>query len=110
MFLCIYQRYLDEAERDKERYLKELEAYHQTEAYKLFLKKQQEKRKREMDGEPSGSAVNGGGGGIELTPGGRDEEDAPTFDIPIFTEEFLDHNKGMKECLSQYLRPRISHL
>lgn len=36
------QRYLDEAERDKERYLKELEAYHQTEAYKVFLRKQQD--------------------------------------------------------------------
>lgn len=23
-----------------------------------------------------------------------DEEDSATFDIPIFTEEFLDHNKG----------------
>ena len=40
------QVYLDEAEKDKERYLKELEAYHQTEAYKLFVKKQQEKKKK----------------------------------------------------------------
>ncbi len=45
------QRYLDEAERDKERYLKELEAYHQTEAYKVFLKKQNEKKgKGELSG------------------------------------------------------------
>lgn len=43
---CILQKYLDEAERDKERYLKELEAYHQTEAYKMFQKKQQEKKRK----------------------------------------------------------------
>ena len=34
------QRYLDEAEKDKERYMKELESYHQTEAYQLFVRKQ----------------------------------------------------------------------
>ena len=38
------QHYLDEAEKDKERYNKELEAYHQTEAYRMFTKKQQEKK------------------------------------------------------------------
>lgn len=41
---CI-QKYLEEAEKDKERYMKELEQYQQTEAYKIF-KKQQEKKKR----------------------------------------------------------------
>ena len=40
------QHYLDEAEKDKERYTKELESYHQTEAYKLFLKKQQDKKSK----------------------------------------------------------------
>jgi len=45
--LCLVkQNYLDDAEKDKERYLKELEAYHQTEAYKLFLHKQQEKKRK----------------------------------------------------------------
>ena len=34
----------EEAEKDKERYNKELEAYHQTEAYRMFTKKQQEKK------------------------------------------------------------------
>ncbi len=46
MVWCSLQHYLDEAETDKERYLKELDAYHQTEAYKLFVKKQQEKKKK----------------------------------------------------------------
>lgn len=42
MFL---QRYLDEAERDKERYMRELEKYQKTEAYKHFTRKVQEKQK-----------------------------------------------------------------
>ena len=32
-----------------------------------------------------------------------DEDDVPTFDIPIFTEEFLDHNKSMSSYLKQIL-------
>lgn len=39
------QRYLDEAERDKERYMRELEKYQKTEAYKHFKRKVQEKQK-----------------------------------------------------------------
>jgi hypothetical protein len=33
---------LDAAEQDRERYLKELEAYKQTDAYKVYTKKQRE--------------------------------------------------------------------
>lgn len=39
-----FQRYLVDAEKDKERYSKELESYHQTEAYKLFVKRQLNKK------------------------------------------------------------------
>lgn len=39
------QRYLEEAERDKERYMRELEKYQKTEAYKHFTRKVQEKQK-----------------------------------------------------------------
>ena len=34
-----------------------------------------------------------------------DEDDVPTFDIPIFTEEFLDHNKSMS---SLYLKQIVT--
>lgn len=40
-----FQRFLDEAEKDKERYNREMEAYQKTEAYKLF-KSQKEKKMR----------------------------------------------------------------
>ncbi|XP_031574462.1 high mobility group protein 20A-like isoform X2 [Actinia tenebrosa] len=39
------QLYLEEAEKDKERYMKELEEYQQTDAYKTFMTKQKALRK-----------------------------------------------------------------
>lgn len=45
MCLVLSQRYLDEADRDKERYMRELEQYQKTEAYKHFSRKVQEKQK-----------------------------------------------------------------
>jgi len=36
---------LEEAEKDKERYMKELEEYQQTDAYKSFMSKQKALRK-----------------------------------------------------------------
>ncbi|ETE66633.1 High mobility group protein 20A [Ophiophagus hannah] len=62
-----FQRYLDEADRDKERYMKELEQYQKTEAYKK---------------EP-------------------DTKERSVFDIPIFTEEFLNHSKAREAELRQ---------
>lgn len=101
------QNYLDDAEKDKERYLKELEAYHQTEAYKLFLHKQQEKKRKELQDENDPRVPTGvmNGSGLDMIGDGvkQDEDDVPTFDIPIFTEEFLDHNK-MREGELRQLR------
>uniref|UniRef100_A0A3Q2CDS3 High mobility group protein 20A n=1 Tax=Cyprinodon variegatus TaxID=28743 RepID=A0A3Q2CDS3_CYPVA len=75
------QRYLDEAERDKERYMRELEKYQKTEAYKHFTRKVQEKQKGKRH------------------RGQKDAEgkDRTVFDIPIFTEEFLNHSKREAE-------------
>lgn len=42
----LFQKYLDEAERDRERYQKELEDYHKTEAYRVFMKKLHEKKRK----------------------------------------------------------------
>lgn len=89
------QHYLEEAERDKERYVKELEAYHQTEAYKMFTKKQAEKKAKEDDAE-NRAPLNGA-----LDASNAPTDDTPSFDIPIFTEEFLDHNKTRETELRQ---------
>ncbi|XP_063228914.1 high mobility group protein 20A [Bacillus rossius redtenbacheri] len=86
------QMYLDAAEQDRERYLKELHAYKQTEAYKLFMQKQAQKKQRD-DKMATDAAAH------EEEP--EQESDMPGFDIPIFTEEFLDHNKGREAELRQ---------
>ena len=48
------QGYLEEAEKDKERYMKELEQYQQTDAYKNFVARQKAMKK----GEAKNAVVN----------------------------------------------------
>ncbi|XP_030222466.1 high mobility group protein 20A isoform X2 [Gadus morhua] len=84
------QRYLEEAERDKERYMRELEKYQKTEAYKHFTRKVQEKQKGKRHRTE---------GGHQVTIDNHHEKDVEgkersVFDIPIFTEEFLNHSKA----------------
>lgn len=89
------RRYLDEADRDKERYMRELEQYQKTEAYKVFSRKAQDRQK----------------GKSHRQEGARQaahdhEKEAETkersvFDIPIFTEEFLNHSKAREAELRQ---------
>ncbi|KAK3095460.1 hypothetical protein FSP39_014973, partial [Pinctada imbricata] len=92
------QRFLDEAERDKERYNREMEAYQKTDSYKLFKsqneKKMKEKKKCNI---------------LLQIMSERDEDERGAFDIPIFTEEFLDHNKARESELRQ-LRKQTTEL
>ncbi|KAL3885390.1 hypothetical protein ACJMK2_025456 [Sinanodonta woodiana] len=92
------QKYLDDAEKDKERYLKELEAYQRTDAYKSF-KMQQDKRIKDIDNKTQTMDVS------------NDPEDEiiGSFDVPIFTEEFMDHNKAREAELRQ-LRKQTTEL
>ncbi|XP_063770896.1 SWI/SNF-related matrix-associated actin-dependent regulator of chromatin subfamily E member 1-related isoform X1 [Pseudophryne corroboree] len=84
------QRYLDDAERDKQQYMKELREYQQSEAYKMCAEKIQEKKiKKEETGASAVSTLNG----HMLKTGDSQSDGFPTFDVPIFTEEFLDQNK-----------------
>jgi len=103
------QRYLDEAERDKERYSKELESYHQTEAYQMFLHKQYDKRNKD-ENDTSCVAINGASSepASEMHKP-RVDDDTSTFDIPIFTEEFLDHNKMRESELRQLRRQNTEY-
>lgn len=96
------QRYLDDAEKDKERYLRDMEAYQKTDAYKLFKLQKEKKLKNEQREEYDGQ------NGSSLEPE-KDEEDFGTFDIPVFTEEFLDHNKTREQELRQ-LRKQTTEL
>ncbi|XP_044162207.1 SWI/SNF-related matrix-associated actin-dependent regulator of chromatin subfamily E member 1-related isoform X2 [Bufo gargarizans] len=84
------QRYLDDAEREKQQYIKELREYQQSEAYKMCAEKIQEKMKNEENS--SLSATNVLNGHTQKATDSQNEI-LSAFDVPIFTEEFLDHNK-----------------
>nr|XP_040040270.1 SWI/SNF-related matrix-associated actin-dependent regulator of chromatin subfamily E member 1-related isoform X2 [Gasterosteus aculeatus aculeatus] len=95
------QRYLDEAEREKMQYAQELKDYQQTEAFHITSAKIQDKRIKKEDtpsviistsSEPSASKAS------DLTRG---------FDIPIFTEEFLDQNKAREAELRRLRKANI---
>ncbi|XP_790476.3 high mobility group protein 20A [Strongylocentrotus purpuratus] len=91
------QRFLDEADRDKERYAKELQQYQQTEAFKAFSRKQEERKLRNELMEAEEAQTNGSA--MEFIDENREE--IPGFDIPIFTEEFLNYNKVRENELRQ---------
>ncbi|TNN59007.1 SWI/SNF-related matrix-associated actin-dependent regulator of chromatin subfamily E member 1-related [Liparis tanakae] len=95
------QRYLDEAEREKMQYAQELKDYQQTEAYQITSAKIQDKRIKKEDtpsviiSTSSESAVSK----LSDLPRG--------FDIPIFTEEFLDQNKARESELRRLRKANI---
>uniref|UniRef100_A0A8C2ZC98 High mobility group protein 20A n=1 Tax=Cyclopterus lumpus TaxID=8103 RepID=A0A8C2ZC98_CYCLU len=98
------QRYLDEAERDKERYMRELEKYQKTEAYKHFTRKVQEKQKgKRHHGGETWSAVHRS---IHKDAEGKDRT---VFDIPIFTEEFLNHSKAREAEMRQLRKTNMEY-
>ncbi|BES92984.1 High mobility group 20A [Nesidiocoris tenuis] len=82
------QAYLTAAEQDRERYAQELAAYKQSDAYRIFSEQQQVVKKVKEENEensfqePENNEMNG-------------------YDIPIFTEDFLDHNKSREIELRQ---------
>lgn len=100
------QRYLDEAERDKERYMQELEKYQKTEAYKHFTRKQQEKQKgKKRHRADGGHQV----ANESLHEKDMDGKDMSVFDIPIFTEEFLNHSKAREAEMRQLRKTNMEY-
>ncbi|XP_008557980.1 high mobility group protein 20A [Microplitis demolitor] len=90
------QQYLIAAEQDKERYNREYSDYKQTEAYRLFSEKQsmdKQNDKKVTDGTTNPDPIE------NLSE--KDNDGFSGFDIPIFTEEFLDHNKACESELRQ---------
>ncbi|XP_048473147.1 high mobility group protein 20A isoform X6 [Rhincodon typus] len=98
------QHYLDEAERDKERYMKELEQYQQTEAYKRFSQKADDKRHTKGLSQDEGSRTNN-----FSVPEQTELKDRSVLDIPIFSEEFLDHSKARERELRQLRKSNIEY-
>lgn len=95
------QRYLDEAEREKLQYVRELKEYQQSEAYKITSAKIQDKKVKKEDS-PSVIINTSSGPAIQKIP-----TDLPRFDIPIFTEEFLDQNKAREAELRRLRKANV---
>ncbi|XP_015251512.1 PREDICTED: SWI/SNF-related matrix-associated actin-dependent regulator of chromatin subfamily E member 1-related-like isoform X2 [Cyprinodon variegatus] len=94
------QRYLDEAEREKVQYAQELKEYQQTEAYHITSAKIHDK-KIKKDSLP---VVVSTSSGLSLM---KAPELSTRFDIPIFTEEFLDQNKAREAELRRLRKANI---
>ncbi|XP_061833883.1 SWI/SNF-related matrix-associated actin-dependent regulator of chromatin subfamily E member 1-related [Nerophis lumbriciformis] len=93
------QHYLDEAEREKMQYAQELKEYHQTEAYQITSAKIQDKRIKKEDNQ---SVIISASSGLPKAP-----ELPGRFEIPIFTEEFLDQNKAREAELRRLRKANI---
>ncbi|XP_041914140.1 SWI/SNF-related matrix-associated actin-dependent regulator of chromatin subfamily E member 1-related [Alosa pseudoharengus] len=94
------QRFLDEAEREKVQYARELREYQQSEAYQITTAKVQDKKiKRE---ELSSVIINSSG-----QTGLKSSDFSNGFDIPIFTEEFLDQNKAREAELRRLRKANV---
>lgn len=93
------QRYLDEAEREKMQYAQELKEYQQTEAYHITSAKMHDKRFKKDS--PSVFIRTSSESSLPKA------SDISRFDIPIFTEEFLDQNKAREAELRRLRKANI---
>ncbi|KAM9385281.1 SWI/SNF-related matrix-associated actin-dependent regulator of chromatin subfamily E member 1-related isoform 2-T2 [Pholidichthys leucotaenia] len=94
------QRYLDEAEREKMQYAQELKEYQQTEAYQITTAKIQDKRIKKDT--PSVNVSSSSGSSLT-----KAFDFSSRFEIPIFTEEFLDQNKAREAELRRLRKANI---
>eukprot|EP00092_Neocalanus_flemingeri_P005635 GFUD01006069.1.p1 GENE.GFUD01006069.1~~GFUD01006069.1.p1 ORF type:complete len:310 (-),score=106.26 GFUD01006069.1:648-1577(-) len=109
-------KYNDLARRDKDRYDKEFAEYQLTDSYKQYLESQGgngavgggdqrvKKKKKTMAGsslarDSKRNSFDESDGEVVVAEPHR--ENGNNFDIPIFTEEFLDHNKARELELRQ---------
>ncbi|KAJ8278859.1 hypothetical protein COCON_G00059250 [Conger conger] len=95
------QRYLDEAEREKQQYARDLKEYQQSEAFQITSAKIQDKKvKRE---ELTSVIINA----TSLGAGYKGSDLSNRFDVPIFTEEFLDQNKARESELRRLRKANV---
>ncbi|XP_014239921.1 SWI/SNF-related matrix-associated actin-dependent regulator of chromatin subfamily E member 1-related-like [Cimex lectularius] len=82
------QQYLSAAEQDRVRYLEEVAAYKASQAYRVVNNFNQNMKKPKVEIEESSQTA-------------LEKNQMAICDIPIFTEEFLDHNKSREVELRQ---------
>jgi hypothetical protein len=106
------QKYISEAEQDKERYLKEMADYKKSDSYKQYLKEvsnQQNSNEFKLVNQIMGPSaqqdVSHNSNNHELSS----MSNIAGFDIPIFTPEFIEHSKS-REFEMRQLRKEINEL
>ena len=118
---------MKKAEEDKERYNREFSDYQRTDAYKQFVTMQNERDSKLAEGQTTpggnaGAAMSTAAGATasgskkkKVVKGGgtiKKEEDSTSpglgsfLDIPIFREDFLEHNKS-REAELKLLRKQV---
>ncbi|KAL1023013.1 hypothetical protein UPYG_G00035390 [Umbra pygmaea] len=97
------QRFLDEAEREKLQYARELREYQQSESYQITSAKIQDKKvKREESPSVIINANSSGSAAQKVS-----DHLSNRFDVPIFTEEFLDQNKAREAELRRLRKANV---
>ncbi|XP_053318880.1 SWI/SNF-related matrix-associated actin-dependent regulator of chromatin subfamily E member 1-related-like [Spea bombifrons] len=88
------QKYLDEAEKDKQQYMMELREYQQSEAYKMCTEKIPPKKIKKEEGNVPTTVITL----LNEQPSTSKDPETdgfPTCDVPIFTKELFNENKGL---------------
>lgn len=102
------QKYINEAELDKERYNKEMADYKKSDAYKQYLKENSNSKaaKTSADESCQPTPIQGDQPNVSWL---QTETNVAGFDIPIFTEEFIEHSKLREQELRQ-LRKEVNEI
>ncbi len=116
------QKYVVRAEQDKERYAKEFAEYQKTDNYKNYMDEQEKKQKKQeaKDPPPPKKKAKKGSGQqqqqqVKKEPAEEEGEasdhsfSGAGTDFPLFTEEFLEFNKGRESELKR-LRKQVAEM
>uniref|UniRef100_A0A8C7QFV6 High mobility group 20B n=1 Tax=Oncorhynchus mykiss TaxID=8022 RepID=A0A8C7QFV6_ONCMY len=96
------QRFLDEAEREKLQYARELREYQQSEAYQITSAKIQDKKVKRGQSCDASNLLD------EICDTSTFYNHLSNrFDVPIFTEEFLDQNKAREAELRRLRKANV---
>ncbi|XP_025191976.1 high mobility group protein 20A-like isoform X2 [Melanaphis sacchari] len=91
------QHYLSAAEQERVKYVEELAAYKKTDAYRNFIQRKMKKKKVNTEIQEDQEL-------IKVKPS---NDNNTVLEIPIFSDEFLNFNKG-RDTELRYLRKKVT--
>lgn len=102
------QRFINEADMDKERYVKEMAEYKKSDSYKNYVKESSQAKMARND-EIMNQSMQNDQMNMPNNFSLANESNVAGFDIPIFTEEFIEHSKT-RENEMRLVRKEINEL